>query len=295
MHTYTNGSTRFDNYGWPINPRGVGCSDQTAIKQQEFAAIVRLNVALVHNINVGRQLRGQKPYPYVGLDPTSGPGGYIWQPPLGPLQTIIGTSLRSALTCHEGDLQGGYRLGFIEREQAWVTCLKERLEEMARAGKVDLERIEVSHGRYQDLAVDWVLRNVPRHGARGLIAPDPNGEFSFDTLKALGELPHLKCVDFALHVSAAVLKWRHNQGAVPLPDAMAACRKDNWFVGPVTKNWQWAWLFGCNWDRYPELRQIGLVSWTSPEGQDRLVRLCETHEQTLRRLQPSFDLDQAAD
>src|SRR5262245_663655 len=241
MPSHTNGSARFDNHGWPINPRGVGVSDQTATKQKEFTAIVKLNVALVHNINVNRLIRGLKAYPYVGLDPTSGPGGYLWQPPFGQTQTLIGTSLRAALTCHEGNLQGGYRLGLIEREQDWASCLQARLKEMADAGKVDLGRIDVCHGRYQDLAVDWVVRNVPHYGARGLIVPDPNGEFSFDTLKALGDLPHLKCVDFALHVSAAVLKWHRSRGAVPLPEAMAACRKEHWFVGPVTKNWQWAW------------------------------------------------------
>jgi hypothetical protein len=293
MPSQTNGRIQFDDYHWPVNPRGVGVSAHTSIKQREFAAIVKLNVALVHNINVGRLARGRKALPYFGLDPTSGPGGYIWRPVVGQGEPIVGTSLRTALTCHMGNLQAGYRLGLIEQDEAWVSCLNARLDEMATAGKVERQRIDVCHGRYQDLAIDWVLRNVPQYGARGLIAPDPNGEFSYDTLKTLGELPHLQCVDFALHVSGAVLKWRRSKGAVPLPDGMAACRKLNWFVGPVTTNWQWAWLFGCNWNAYPELRRIGLVPWTSDEGQHRLMILCETQSETLQRIQPAFALDAA--
>lgn len=287
----------FTDYGWPINPKGVGKGANTRTKLEEFRRIAMLNVALVRNINVGQLSRLKAAFPYVVLDPTSGPGGYIYR--AGSVDiSLIGTPLRAALACHEMDPRGGYRMGFIEKNPVWAECLTSRLAEMGSAKKVDLSNVDVLTGRYEDLAVQWVEANVPEWGARGLVVPDPNGEFGFDTLAALGKLPHLSRVDFALHISGALLKWWQKRGMPQLEDAMQVARKRHWFIGPVTTNFQWAWIFGSNWADYPELRRIGLVSAHSTEGERRLFALCQTHaeikrheEEYMRQIQPGLDLD----
>jgi hypothetical protein len=284
---------QFTKYGWPINPPGVGRGSNTLRKEEEFKAIARCNVALVDNINIGRVARGQKPFPYFVGDPTAGPGCYVDRRPGSPDVSLVGTCLRSALACHEGALKGGYRLGFIEQEPAYVECLNQRLGEMARANKLDRSRVEVIAGCYEELLIPWVKDTIPSYGARGMIVPDPNGEFGFETLRELGTMRCLECVDFAFHVSGGLLKWRKGKGATPLQAALDACNKTHWLIGRVASNWQWAWMFGTNWSSYPELKRAGLVSVLSAEGERRLARLCQTHEERQeeeeerqRRLQP---------
>lgn len=291
---------QFTDYGWPINPPGVGHGTNTQRKLAEFKAIAELNVRLVHNINVSRLARQQKPYPYFVLDPTSGPGGYIARNDGSADESLIGTPLRAALACHKLDPLGGYRLALIEQHQLYATCLEKRLDEMALAQRLERPYAEVMHGRYEDLLVPWVKRHVPQYGARGLIVPDPNGMFGFETLRELGSLKSLDRVDFAFHGPAALFKWHRSKGMPSLDEVMKICHKTQWLVGQVSTNWQWAWLFATNWPDYPELKKIGLVAISSDEGVKRLTILRETRSelkrrelQRLRELQPElgFDMD----
>jgi hypothetical protein len=278
-------SSQFDDYGWPVNPPGVGMGPNTSWKLEEFATIAKANMAIVHNINIGRRGRLEDPFPYFALDPTAGPGGYIQRHAGQPDQRLIGTSLRLAQVC-QAEQPGAYRLGFIEQNPTWARCLNTRLAEFAAAKPLDLQCIDVMQGNYRDLAVGWVKRHVPNWGARGLITPDANGEFLFDTLSELGALRQLDRVDFAMHVTGGLLKWRKGKGAIQLGAALDGCQKRYWFVGRVRTNWQWAWFFGTNWPQWPDIRRIGLVSVTSDEGQARLETLCLTREERLKQHQP---------
>jgi hypothetical protein len=275
-----------DEKGWPINPRGVGMGPNSAEKLREFRAIAETNAALVENINTGRIRSGRSPFPYYALDPTAGPGAYIQRLKGKPDIRLIGTPLRIAGACHARSLD--YHLGFIEVDSVWATHLRTRLAEGATHGHVDLSRVEVLEGRYEVLARSWVLNNVPTYGARGLITPDANGEFGYRTLCALGALKQLECVDFAIHASGSLLKWRRGKGAIQLGDHLAACCKQHWFVGQVQGNWQWVWLFGTNWASYPELKRIGLVPIDSEAGQIRLERLCSTKTEWQHLHQPQL-------
>lgn len=268
---------QLDPKGWPINPPGVGMGPNSPWKLHEFKTIVEAHTAIVANINTGRIRRGDDPFPYYGLDPTAGPGGYIHAKNGQPNQELIGTSLLLARACHARALD--YHLCFIEKEPDWVKALNQRLQEGAAHGKVDLQRVEVKEGRYELLARKWVVEHVPTYGARGLVIPDANGEFGYRTLCELGELKQLARVDFAIHASGALLKWRRGKGAIPLPDALKACHKTHWFVGQVRTNWQWVWLFGTNWPDWPTLSRIGLVSFESEPGQARLETLTLTESE----------------
>jgi hypothetical protein len=266
-----------------VNPAGVGMGPNSGWKLDEYTAIVRAHAAIVANINTGRLRRGQSPFPYRGLDPTAGPGAYIQRKKGQSDHTLIGTPLRLVRACVEKQLD--YRLGFIERESVWVQALKRRLEEIAAYREVDLTRIDVIEGNYEDWAERWVRDHV-RPPVRGLISPDANGEFGYRTLCRLGALPQLQRVDYAIHASGSLLKWRRGRGAIQLGDALDACQKEHWFVGRVRTNWQWVWLFGTNWEDWPPLLRIGLVSLESEEGQARLQLLCTTRTERDERNQP---------
>jgi hypothetical protein len=283
-------TTQFDEAGWPINPPGVGMGPNTAWKLHEYRTIVRAEAALVGNINIRRMRKGKSPYPFCGLDPTSGPGGYIQRRRGEPDRKLISTSLQLADACHERGLD--YRLGFIEVQTDWVRALQRRLAEGAAHGRIDLSRVQVMEGRYEDLARSWVVDHVPEYGARGLITPDANGEFGYRTLYELGRLPQLKCVDFAIHASGSLLKWHQSRGMYQLEDALAACQKTHWLVGQIRENWQWVWLFGTNWADFPEMRKINLVSVDTEEGQARLKKLCTTKSERLKTEQPPLMPDE---
>lgn len=232
---------------------------------------------------------GKSPYPFYGLDPTSGPGAYIQRREGEPDCKLIGTSLRLPQACHEKNLD--YHVALIEVETNWAAALRERLAEGAAHGQVDLARIQVLEGRYEDLARRWVVDHVPEYGARGLITPDANGEFGYRTLFELGSLRQLECVDFAIHASGSLLKWHRGKGMFQLEDALAACRKKHWFVGQIRENWQWVWLFGTNWADFPEMNRINLVSVNSDVGQARLKKLCMTKTERLQSEQPELDMN----
>ena len=252
-------------------------------KLTEYETIVRTHARIVTNINIGRFRQGKSPFPYFGLDPTAGPGGYIQERKGVSPVVLLGTPLRLLRACQHEALD--YHLGFIERNPEWARSLRLRIEEAATRGAIDPKRIDILEGDHRDLARQWVLDHI--HGpVRGLITPDANGEFAYTTLCELGALRQLHYVDFVIHASGALLKWRRGRGAIQLGEALAACRKTHWFVGRMRTNWQWVWLFGTNWEKWPELNRIGLVSLESEEGQARLELLCTTRAERVQRHQP---------
>ena len=275
---------------WPINPPGVGMGPYTSWKLDEFAKIAGSNVGTVGNIQAGRMHRGLPAGHYYGLDLTAACGGYVWQPKGEPATHLRGTSLSLLAACLRTQRRMGlhYRVGLIEQNEKLVELLKQRLDEGASRAHLNLEFVDVLLGDHADLAVPWVLQHV-RAPAWGLITMDTNGEINCEVLRALGAMRQLHMVDYALHVSAAIPKWRKRRGAASLEELLAACRKRFWFVGRTRANWQWVWFVGTDWAPWAEtLKRIGLVLKDSVEGQARWDTLCLTRSQRKIRDQHSL-------
>ncbi len=274
---------------WPINPPGVGMGPFTSWKLDEYGAIARSNVSTVKNIFVNRQRRGLFTGRYIGCDLTAACGAYVWQSAKEPAVHLTGTALRLLAVCerHRREFGLEYRLAMIEEQPQLVSMLQERLAEGAARISLDLSRIDVLMGDHAKVAAPWVLDHVPTPRAEptwGLITMDTNGEPGYEALRSLGKMPRLKTVDYALHIGAAVPKWRRGKGAIPLDEQLAACNKEFWFIGRTRANWQWVWFVGTNWPAWADsLKRVGLVPKDSPEGKARWDTLCLTAKERQAR------------
>ncbi len=283
---------------WPVNPPGVGMGPFTSWKLDEYGAIARSNVSTVRNIFVNRQRRGLVSGRYIGLDLTAACGAYVWQGPNEPATHLRGTALLLLTVCERVHRESGltYRLGLIEHAPNLVTMLQQRLAEGAARTNLDLSRVDVLMGDHSKLAVPWVLEHVPERRQEptwGLITMDTNGEPGYEALRALGKMTRLGMVDYALHIGAAVPKWRRGKGAIPLEDQLAACNKKSWFIGRTRANWQWVWFVGTDWAPWAEsLKRAGLVPKDSPEGKARWDTLCLTAKERQARDQRTLFDDQ---
>jgi hypothetical protein len=271
----------------------------TSWKLNEYGAIARSNVYTVKNILTGRQQRGLWDGSYIGLDLTAACGAYVWQGKNEPATHLRGTALLLLAVCEKVRREFGlnYHVGLIEQNPKLVTLLRQRLDEGVKHTRLDLGRVDVLEGDHAKLAVPWVRDHVPpprQEPTWGLITMDTNGEPGYEALHALGKMRELHMVDYALHVAAAVPKWRRGKGAIPLEEQLVACGKKFWFIGQTRANWQWVWFVGTDWAPWADsLKRAGLVPKDSPEGKARWDTLCLTAKDRLARDQPSFleDLD----
>jgi hypothetical protein len=238
---------------------GQGYSEYTAVKQEHFTAIIAMHLKIVSAI-ISENTWPDKRYWYFDL--TAGSGSHPKTGAPGSPLIFLGIAERMGVA---------YQAMLIERESAACELLGARL---ASVGS-QFGSTEVLRGDHCEMMRE--LRCVlPPRPTYGLAYCDPSGDRpAFELLAEMSQWSGLARVDFLVNCSATNIKreYRAFHRGRHISDDVAGIAKRYWLVREPYGKFQWTFLLGTNWDKFPEYRKIGLYRLSSPEGQAILERL----------------------
>ena len=277
----------------PVSPRSssgrltVGVSASTPQKLWELHRIIDVVCSISTNINVRRTREGKRPFQFVGIDLSSGPGAYRYEPKQKPAVTLVGSPLQllDAVVRHRLP----YRLGLFERDTDDVLpLLQQNLATAIAHVGANPQQVDVVPGDFSGTAVDWIARNV-HIWTLGLMVIDVNAVFDSPALRVIAARPELKRVDVALHVPAGMGKWPERRiPPATVEDLRTAFSKEHWQVARSRGNYQWTWLYGTNNPKMRVLFERGFAAADSPAGQARFDKMRLTRTQRKRRDQTTL-------
>jgi hypothetical protein len=123
----------------------------------------------------------------------------------------------------------------------------------------------------------------------GVVFYDPNGvlDMSVGTLR-----PFMgTTIDIFIYYSATAHK-RHSTQCTRIEDILHSNIKKHWLVRRPHGPWQWTFIVGTNWYRFPIWKNGGFVSWRSSEGRAIIERLQHTAKELHAKYQAAMSLDE---
>lgn len=245
----------------------VGSGQTTEGKQADFRSFIALHVGIVDRITWVRDRQRTSPYTYI--DTNAGPGIYegLTGSPLHFLDAIEKTSMP-------------YQAIFIERE-------KDNAIELTRL--VNQRRLryppEILNVCNQTALLDYVKDNHPP--TYGMLYHDPNGVPSFDLLAEVSQSPSFRIMDFMISLPANAIKRvrgaeKASNGYTDTKrfnDSIKLINKTTWIIRRPQGKWQWTFIIGSNWPKFPDWGKRGFYRLDSEDGQAILHNLTYTDEE----------------
>lgn len=102
----------------------------------------------------------------------------------------------------------------------------------------------------------------------GMIYSDPNGCETFNNIARLSKMKALGMVDVLMHLSATTIKRVAgvNPNTTRLLDGIQSINKKYWWIRKPYGQFQWTFIIGTNWQRFPNLKTFGFYRIDTPEG-----------------------------
>lgn len=251
----------------PVTENGVGFSSVTETKQEHFRMILRTQLLIVKAIF--------KKYPYFMqkfhyFDINAGAGMSKGRPgsPLIFLDEIALAGL-------------DYSAVFIDRDTENIR----QLYELTKAEK----NIQLICGEHAEVLPQLFVNDNKRRF--GLLYTDPNGIFNAELLQEFSQQPCFQATDILINCPASAVKRVKNSPKCDdnrcLQDRLSIIDKKFWLVRDALKNstWQWTFLLGTNWTKFPEFHRIGMVKMESERGREIFERLNFTSMERMSRHQ----------
>jgi len=245
---------------------GRGYSEITEIKQMHFRTILRTQLRIVQAIF---KKRGYPLNTFFYFDINCGPG--VYEDENGLQQ---GSPLIFLEEVQQLDLK--YSAVFIDIESENIKTLKSHIPK-------DFSNIHVFCGDHAELLPQFYNGNRQWH--YGLLYTDPNGIFNPDLLQTFSQQEQHHATDILINCPAAAIKRVKNspkcEDCRTLQDRLAIIHKKEWLVRKTLKGstWQWTFLLGTNWTKFPEFQKIGMVRLNSEEGKSIFDRLNYTAQE----------------
>lgn len=231
-----------------------GMSDITQIKQDHFRLILRTHLRIVQAIFKKRRYSLDT---FFYFDINCGPGVY------------------------ESNAQKGSPLIFLEEVQrlpelkysaVFIDKEKENINNLNKYIPPNASHIHVLCGEQAELLPQYFHTNKTQWHY-GLLYTDPNGIFDAELLRDFSQQNPYHATDILINCPAAAIKRVRRspkcQECRTLEDRLDIIQKKEWFVRLALRNstWQWTFLLGTNWKKYPEFTKIDLINRTSKRGQ----------------------------
>ena len=257
---------------------GVGWSDTTQEKLDQFRQIVGTHLMVVDKIIAKYQREGWDHYPaYLYFDMNAGPGRY-------------GGMIGSPLLQH----RQAERLAVPNR--SWMFEIR---PESAVELSANLENESSVYGSPVVVVGDHeetapiIAGQIREIGppAFGLVYADPNATLlPIAAIRSLVHAPRRSRIDVLIYVSATTYKRVVGAGfrVGRLLDDLAAIGKRHVWLREPTGRHQWTFAILSDWDGHPEFRNIGFHRLGTPGGDALALRLNFTTSEA-RRDGPPFD------
>lgn len=249
----------------------VGYSGTTRIKQEHLKAILEMHIMIVKGIL--KRKKGEEwvdPH-YRYIDITAGPGiddniydGYIGSP-------IIFLDL---IKKH----QVPYRSTFIENDQksflklAWA--LNHRYDDY-----IDYVLVFEDNQAY----LTSYIASPPKKKQYGMLYADANGLPDMKLIAELSYIDSFSPLDILINYPATthkrVLKSPKHPMNKTLEETILLVNKKYWFIREPVSGWQWTFLIGTNWKKFPECHQKGFYNIHSERGKEILIKLNYTAQE----------------
>lgn len=233
----------------------------TAYKETSLKAIVSLHMNIAECI-INKQ-RGRS---YLYIDCNAG-SGYNHEADCegSPLVFL------DAVACHSFD----WRAYFIDNDKAKIGELRMRM------GLDD--RVELRDADNGELVPELLAAARPWQ-AFGIVYHDPNG---IPNLNIFKQMPPKSTIDVLIRYNGNGVK---RAGGGRLTESLKAIPKQYWYIQKVQPGdkWQWAFLLGTNWDKFPEYRKHDFVRLDSADGKAQVELLDYTREELRNKSQPTL-------
>lgn len=248
--------------------KGVGNGKHSGTKREHFGTILK-----VHTGICGRLLtRGFVHPEYIYIDLNAGTG-------------MQGEEEGSALS-FLNIVPSPYQAYFIEKDEKRFHELEENITRWNKRRYSESVITALGDNReYIPLIAKHIERQYQedwdRHRLHGLVFSDDNGTaIPFEELANFFAVPCMRTIDVLIYVSAT--NWKRAKGAYTeknmqrLSDNIKSIGKTSWQVRQPQGASQWCFLFGCNWNGYPQLKKQGFHDISSREGQAILQKISYT-------------------
>jgi len=237
----------------------VGFSDDTERKHQAFESFMRWHTRMAAGVIAAHGGH------YIYADLTAGPGVYT-----GNGHTFYGSPLRALPLVSENFAY--WHALLCEREELEWASLRRSVADLSARGAIDPVLVAVRHGDNRDIAPAWCRALGPKN--YGVVFNDENGVPHFDLLAELSGLPQLHLTEFVIYLPATAVKWdRRVYQRATLLERLTTIKKRFWLIREPEGRWQWSFLVGTNWPKYPEWTKGGLHRLDSARGTAIFERL----------------------
>jgi three-Cys-motif partner protein len=259
---------------------GAFYSDSTPAKQEDFKYFIKVYCEIVKRILQKPKQRSYALPIAVYLDLNAGPG---WYTKIG----IEGSPVIFYKTAQEANLP--VHCFFIEKNAEACQHLSEYLNRLEKTTPY-----KVMHGENQE-EVPKILRLLDafilREGkqlAFGLLYSDPNGDIPpFEDIARLLSVRSRTRIDVLIYLSATTIKRVRRSSLCSMRDnlieALSCIPKKFWLVREPVGRHQWTFLFGANWNGFPEFKNRGFHDLKSNEGREIMERLTYTSTELTRK------------
>lgn len=259
----------------PINETGQGHGASSALKREHFRKFLSVHTRICCGM--------PKKYPrwtysnYVYIDLNAGTGFHEEE--------------EGSPMCLFRRVRNNCDAFFVEINPLAATLLEQNIEPF-RHSSMHLEVMcgdnkvllsQICEKIYKQTLAPNCSRDVS-YTAYGLMYSDENGiDIPFEEMRHALLQKHMEKIDVLIYVSCTglkrVLKSMPEKGYKRLSEYIDSMPKSCWHVRQPAGAHQWCFLFGSNWDGYPELTNDGFHRIDTAKGQKILERVTHTAEE----------------
>jgi three-Cys-motif partner protein len=240
----------------------VGHSQWTSTKQAHLKEILTTHLKIVKAILRKNNHWAENHYFYV--DAYSGPG---WSDD-APGSPLIFVDLASSLNIP-------FLAEFIDINPDACESLQDEIDHFGDSCKVSCMDA--------DAALRELSANQPKLKQYGMLYLDPNGIPTFDGAVEFFKASKYSMMDLLVYCPAAAVKRAKGNDCckqeLRLDEELERINKAFWLIRDPLGTWQWTFLLGSNWDKFPQFEHLGFHRLTEPDGLRVFERLSYTAEE----------------
>lgn len=258
----------------PKNPTGQGYSENTSLKQENYAYFLRFLLPATRGVMSNPRNASWASQCFQLIDFNAGPG---WTEEYGDGSPMI--ALREAWEKGFHDRQ--LSAFFVDKSSEAIEALRENLAPFQN-DRWDFRLENQDNSRLTAEILDWLRRNAGGKSALGLIYTDPNG-YNDAPLESIIEICRQNTrLDVLIHISATSVKRQVGARATEgievfdLERFIETIDKQKVFVREPYGKAQWSFLYLTNWANAPELNNINFYDRASRKGKEIFKVLTRT-------------------
>lgn len=247
---------------------GVGVSEKTPIKEQDFGIFLRWHFIIVKSVwqrwNIPNGV-------YHYFDANAGPGYHESRDCPGSPMVFLATAKQMGIP---------YEAHFVEEDECIANALSKRVGKSPQAHTYCENNMQ---------ALPRLLRAIPLNRF-GLIYFDPNGPPDFDLISKISGMPETQKLDLLVRCSATSVKRVRQYTGRRLTEQLARINKQIWIIKEIGQGdpHQWTFLLGTNYANQRDWAREGWLRGDSVAGAIQLERMDSTNAELEARRQPAL-------